>query len=76
MNQSLSIIREAYPGKVILTKKEVASLLRMSSSTIDRAIAENDLDKIPKFKRFGKGSRARLLFPVNSIVEYLEEQNK
>lgn len=72
MNQFLQIIKDKYPGRAVLNKEEVCDLLRISPATLNRILAHNELDRIPKFKRFGNGPKARYLFPVNNVAEFLE----
>jgi hypothetical protein len=54
--------------KITLTKKEVASELNISVSTLDRC-----LDNLPlRFKRIGDSQKAKYIFPLKAVADYLE----
>ena len=72
MNNISQIIQNQFPGKAVLNKSEVAQILGVSQTTINRAISANELDKLPRFKRFGKGQKARYIFTISAIAEFLE----
>ncbi len=57
-------------NKTTLTKKEVANELNISISTLDRALKADELP-IP-FKRVGDSGKARYIFPIKSVADYLD----
>jgi predicted DNA-binding transcriptional regulator AlpA len=59
-------------GKSMLSKKEVAIKLGVSQSTINRRLNENALAELPKFRKFGNGLKAKYLFSISALAEFLE----
>jgi len=57
-------------NKITLNRKEVAQELSISLSTLERNLSENTLPI--KFKRIGSGPKARYVFPLKSVADYLD----
>lgn len=57
-------------NKITLNRKEVAQELSISLSTLERNLQENSLPI--KFKRIGNGPKARYIFPLKSVADYLD----
>lgn len=58
--------------KTTLTRIELAKELNVSVSTLERLI-EKDMLEI-RYKRFGKSQKAKYLFPVVEVANYLSFQ--
>jgi len=61
-------------NKLALDKKELANELGVSVMNINRRIMQNDLESLPYFVRMGKGKKARYLFPISSIAQFLNSE--
>ncbi len=72
---NIELLQQQFPNKAMLCKKQVAQVLKVSESTINRALAANELDKLPKFKRFGRGKKAPYRFPIVEVAKFLSEAN-
>ena len=59
-------------GKAALTRKTLANELTCSVSTIDRLL--KDGRGLPNFIRIGTGKRARIIFPIAEVADFLENQ--
>jgi len=60
-------------NKTQLTRKEVASVLEISLSTLDALILKN---KLPiRYIRIGNSQKARYIFPILEIANFLAFQN-
>ena len=59
-------------NKTQLSKKEMASVLEISISTLDNLISKNDLPI--KYQRIGKTQKARFVFPLLEIANFLAFQ--
>ncbi len=57
-----------------LTKKELSTVLGISTQTIDRRIKDNIC--IPEYIRSGNGDRATYHFPIVAVAEYLSNTIK
>ncbi len=57
-------------NKITLNRKEVAQELSISLSTLERNLNENTLPL--KFKRIGNGPKARYIFPLKAVADYLD----
>jgi len=55
-----------------LTRKNLADELTCSVSTIDRLLKEGM--GLPNYLRIGMGKRARIIFPINEVADFLENQ--
>ena len=53
-----------------LSRKELALELNISLSTLDRLLKIGM--GLPEYKRIGSGKRARIIFPVGKVAEFLE----
>lgn len=57
-------------NKTTLTRKEVSQELSISLSTLERNLNE---DTLPiRYKRIGNGPKAKYVFPLKSVSDYLE----
>ena len=70
MNELIQYLTTKYQ-KIGLSRKDLAEELSVSLSTIDRLIKMKV--GIPKYKRIGNGIRARIVFPVHAVAEFLNE---
>mgnify|MGYP004005615961 CR=1 FL=1 len=57
-------------GHPMMTRQECAEALSISTSTLDRNIKSAIVD-MPKYKRLGRGSRSKILFPVNEVAGFI-----
>ena len=71
MTNTFMYLTDKY-GKIGLNRKCLADELDCSLSTIDRLIAMGI--GLPSYKRIGSGKRARIIFPIAEVVEFLETQ--
>jgi len=53
----------------VLTKKNLANLLKMSVSSINNYIVKGE--GIPEYVKVGNGKNGKVLFPVVNVVDYL-----
>ena len=58
-----------------LNKAQVCEILRMSQSSLNRKLAGNDLESIPKFRRLGNTPKSPYVWPIHSVAEFLAEVN-
>jgi transposase len=58
-----------YPNRETLTKKELASELGVSVSSINHYIQLGE--GLPSYIKFGNSEKGRVLFPIVNVVEYL-----
>ena len=56
-------------NKMQLTRKEVATELEISLTSLDTLIATNTLPV--RYKRIGKSQKARYIFPIVDIANFL-----
>lgn len=59
-------------NKTQLSRKEMASVLEISLTTLDNLISKNDLPI--RFKRIGNSQKARYVFPILEIANFLAFQ--
>lgn len=59
--------------KWTLNKGEVAEILGRSETWLNRRLAANDLDSIPKFKRLGNGPKSPYAWPIHAVAEFMAE---
>ena len=55
-----------------LSKQELAEVLNISITTVDRRRFQN-LELLPPSKKIGVGARARVVFPVHGVAIYLSQ---
>jgi nucleoid DNA-binding protein len=72
---NIELLQSQFPGKVMLSKKQVAQILNISQSTLNRALASNELAKIPKFKRFGRSEKAPYQFSIVEVAKFLSSED-
>lgn len=53
-----------------LSKQELAEVLHISTTTVDRRRSQNP-ELLPPSKKIGVGSRARVVFPTHGVADYL-----
>lgn len=53
-----------------LSKQDLANVLSISITTVDRRRSQNP-ELLPPFKKIGVGIRARVVFPVQGVAMYL-----
>ena len=56
--------------KTTLTRKEVSQELSISLSTLERSINDGSLPI--RFKRIGNSTKAKYVFPIKSVADYLD----
>lgn len=56
-------------GKLGLTRQETADELGISLSFLDKLLREGV--GLPNYKKIGKSQKPRVVFPVDSIVEFM-----
>jgi hypothetical protein len=56
-------------NKTQLTRKELASVLEISLTSLDSLIANNTLPI--RYKRIGNSQKARYIFPLLEVANYL-----
>jgi len=56
--------------KTTLTRKEVSQELSISLSTLERSINDGSLPI--RFKRIGNSTKAKYIFPIKSVADYLD----
>ena len=59
--------------KTQLTRKEVAEVLEISTSSLDTLIASNTLPV--RYRRIGNSQKARYIFPILEIANFLAFQD-
>jgi len=59
--------------KTQLTRKEVAAVLEISLTSLDTLITNNTLPI--KYRRIGNSQKARYIFPILEIANYLAFQD-
>ena len=57
-------------NRTTLNRKEVAQELAISLSTLERHLNEGTLPI--RFKRIGNGPKAKYVFPIKAVSDYLE----
>lgn len=55
-----------------LNKEELAQELKISMSTINRALKSRRYHLLPGFKRSGDGEKSKYIFPTKKVIEFLE----
>lgn len=60
-------------SKVAVDRKEVAEILNISLSQVDKLLKAGI--GLPPHKRIGKSKRARIIFPITGIAEFLSLEN-
>ncbi len=58
-------------NKTAISKREYASEIGVSVSTIDNYISKND--GIPKYIRLGSSKNAKIVFPISEVVAFLSK---
>jgi len=53
-----------------LSKQELAEVLHVSITTVDRRRSQNP-ELLPPSKKIGVGARARVVFPTHGVADYL-----
>ena len=56
--------------KTTLTRKELSQELSISLSTLERSLNDGSLPI--RFKRIGDSSKARYVFPLKAVADYLD----
>lgn len=57
-------------NKSVLTKKELSEELGISVSSINSYIVKGT--GIPQYTKIGTGTKGRVLFPIENVVEFLD----
>ncbi len=68
MTDTFQYLVEKY-NRVGLSRNELGNELTISISTIDRLLKQGI--GLPSYKRIGNGVRARIVFPVGEVAEFL-----
>jgi len=58
----------------VLTKQQLADELQISISTINRYMSFGGIG-LPRYVRVGIGSRSRVIFPIEEVAKFLEEND-
>lgn len=53
-----------------LSKQELAEVLHISTTTVDRRRFQNP-ELLPPSKKIGNGTKARVVFPAHGVADYL-----
>ncbi|QOY55330.1 hypothetical protein HUE87_03580 [Candidatus Sulfurimonas marisnigri] len=61
-------------NKVALTKQELAQVLGVSISYIDKSLARGY--GVPNYKKLGTASNSKVIFNINDIAHYLSDTTK
>ena len=57
-----------------LTKQQLADELQISISTVNRYMSFGGIG-LPRYIRIGTGSRSRVVFPIEDVARFLEEND-
>jgi len=68
----LKVIYEKY-GSLLLTRRQVAEILGKSVATIDRWKKDG---LYLKYKKMGKAKNATIEYPIETVVDYIINNNK
>ncbi len=63
-------LRERY-NRSIISKKELASELDISISTLNNYMAKGYC--IPKYKKIGSAKNAKVVFPISEVAKFLSQ---
>lgn len=61
-------------NKLIISKKELANILKVSESTINNYISKNQ--GIPKYKKLGESKNSKIIFNLIDVAEFLAQKKE